>query len=106
MDGDLELNFDIGSLGPTTSSTWVFKSSPLVRLWSMLDSAEELLASPFKGVTTDGALVSGLFSGTAGAPTDQIKIATEAFLQSLDAEQRANTVFPIDSKDGRDQRAS
>ena len=68
------------------------------RFKSMLDTAEELLASLFKGVTTDGALVSGLFSGTAGAPTDQIKIATEAFLNSLDADQRANTVFPIDSE--------
>lgn len=63
----------------------------------MLNTAEELLAEPLKGVTTNGTVTPNLYTGTAGAPTGKITTATEAFLNSLDADQRANTVFHVDS---------
>jgi hypothetical protein len=57
---------------------------------------------PFKGVTTDGTVVAGLFpiraTGVTTAPTRQ---AAAAFLQALTAEQRKRTAFAVDDGEWR-----
>src|SRR5262245_987748 len=59
---------------------------------------EAAIGEPFKGITTDGRVVPGLFAiEKTGVSTQPITDAAEAFLASLDAAQRARGVFPIDS---------
>jgi hypothetical protein len=66
----------------------------------MLERATPLLAEDFKGVTTDGNIVPGLFSlAKTGASTERIKIAVDTFLGSLAPEQRSTCEFPLDSKE-------
>lgn len=56
---------------------------------------ERLLAEPFKGITTDGAVIPGLYSlAPNGAPTDAIADAVNALLGRLTREQRAAMSFP------------
>jgi hypothetical protein len=57
---------------------------------------------PFRGVTTDGALVPQLFSimGT-GLSTRPIMDAASEYLSSLDAEQRNEATLPLDAPDWR-----
>jgi hypothetical protein len=53
------------------------------------------LAEPFKGITIDGKVIPGLFSvRPTGVSTGPVRVAAEAFLASLTAEQRARTAFP------------
>lgn len=60
------------------------------------------LAEPFKGITTDGTVVPGLFTlGSTGVSTAPVKVAAETFLQSLTAEQRNKTLFPVDDPEWR-----
>ena len=60
--------------------------------------AEELLAEPFRGVSSDGAIEPGLFPiRSTGVSTRPIQDAAAAFLASLDDAQRARASFPIDS---------
>ena len=55
-------------------------------------------AEPFKGITTDGTVIPGLFSiEKTGVPTQSIKEAAESFLGSLSPEQRSKTLFPVDT---------
>jgi hypothetical protein len=57
---------------------------------------------PFKGVTTDGRVVPDLFPIVkTGVPTDSIREAAEDFLGSLSPDQRAKTLFPIDTIEWR-----
>ena len=59
-------------------------------------------AEPFKGITTDGTVVPGLFSiQKTGVPTGSIKEAAEDFLGSLSSEQRSKTLFPMDTVEWR-----
>jgi hypothetical protein len=67
-----------------------------------LENSLAAAAEPFKGITTDGKIVPGLFSvEKTGVSTRPIQTAAEAFLASLKAEQRAKTVFPIDTPEWR-----
>jgi hypothetical protein len=67
-----------------------------------LQNALKTVAEPFKGNTTDGAVVPGLFPIQAtGVSTQTIRQAAEAYLASLSAGQRARTLFPIDAKEWR-----
>ncbi|HEY9845514.1 MAG TPA: DUF3500 domain-containing protein, partial [Candidatus Caenarcaniphilales bacterium] len=60
------------------------------------------LAEPFKGVTTDGEAISGLFPiRSTGVSTAPVRGAAEAFLASLTLEQRAKTVFSVDDPEWR-----
>ncbi len=60
------------------------------------------LAEPFKGLTTDGTLVPGLFPlRSTGVSTEPVRQAADAFLASLTPEQRANTMFPVDDPEWR-----
>jgi len=60
------------------------------------------LAEPFKGVTTNGQVVPGLFSiRSTGVSTEPVRQAAEAFLASLTLAQRAKTMFAIDDPEWR-----
>ena len=60
------------------------------------------LAEPFKGVTTDGDVVPGLFPiRSTGVSTAPVRKAAEAFLATLTPEQHAKTVFSVDDPEWR-----
>lgn len=60
------------------------------------------LAEPFKGVTTDGKVVSGLFPvRSTGVSTAPVRKTAEAFLATLTPKQRAKTIFSVDDPEWR-----
>ncbi len=60
---------------------------------------EKLLATPFKGVTTDGTIVPGLFTlRPEAAPTKAILGAVRVLLAQLTPEQKRKICLPIDSR--------
>ncbi|MBD2077190.1 DUF3500 domain-containing protein [Phormidium sp. FACHB-592] len=60
------------------------------------------LAEPFKGVTTDGEVVSGLFPiRSTGVSTAPVHSAATAFLATLTPKQRSKTVFAVDDPEWR-----
>jgi hypothetical protein len=66
------------------------------------DNAAKALSENWKGVTTDGSPLQGLFPiQQTGVSTQPIREAAEAFLASLDVEQRRHTLFPIDAPEWR-----
>ncbi len=59
-------------------------------------------ATPFKGITSDGNVIPGLFGiQKTGVSTQSIREAAEAFLGSLTPAQRAKTLFPVDTDQWR-----
>jgi hypothetical protein len=55
------------------------------------------LAEPFRGVTTNGSVVPGLFEiRSTGVSTAPVRQAAQAFIASLDAGQRQKTLYPMD----------
>jgi Protein of unknown function (DUF3500) len=68
------------------------------RFSRMGDNAERLVGEPFKGVTTDGNLVPGLYPlGTTGVSTEPIRRAAIKFLEGLNTNQRQEVQFDIAS---------
>lgn len=60
------------------------------------------LSEPFKGVTTDGKVVSGLFPvRSTGVSTAPVRKTAEAFLATLTPKQRAKTIFSVDDPEWR-----
>ena len=60
------------------------------------------LAEPFKGVTTDGVVVPGLFTvKSTGVSTEAVRVAANAFLAALTPEQRKKTKFAVDDSEWR-----
>lgn len=60
------------------------------------------LAEPFKGVTTDGSVVPGLFAiRSTGVSTRPVREAAEAFLAVLTDAQRKSTTYPVDDDEWR-----
>jgi hypothetical protein len=60
------------------------------------------LKEPFKGVTTNGTVVPGLFEvRSTGVSTEPVRTAAAAFLKTLGAAQRQKTVFPINDDEWR-----
>jgi len=60
------------------------------------------LEEPFKGVTTNGTVMAGLFPiRSTGVSTAPVRAAAIAFLGSLTPEQRAKTAFPVDDLEWR-----
>jgi hypothetical protein len=60
------------------------------------------LEEPFKGVTTNGVVVPGLFEiRSTGVSTEPVRTAAVAFLNALDAGQRRKTVFPVNDDEWR-----
>src|SRR5271165_1359654 len=58
---------------------------------------KEGLAEPFRGITTDGAAMPGLFQiSPSGVSTEPVRNAAERFIASLNNVQLAKTMFPID----------
>jgi len=62
----------------------------------------QALAEPFKGVTTDGTVAGDLFViETSGVSTAPMKNAADAFLATLNDEQRAMTQYAVDDDEWR-----
>src|SRR5689334_13329036 len=60
------------------------------------------LAEPFRGITTDGEALSGLFRvQSTGVSTAPVKAAADAFLAGLTATQRQGTLFPVNDDEWR-----
>src|SRR3982074_1705833 len=54
------------------------------------------LGEPFKGITTNGTVQTGLFSiKSTGVSTEPVQRAASSFLASLTPEQRKKTEFPV-----------
>jgi hypothetical protein len=61
---------------------------------------EKLLSMPFKGVTTDGNIVPGLFAlKPEAAPTREILGAARALMALLGPEQKKKVCLPLDSRE-------
>ena len=61
-------------------------------------NAETQIAEPFKGLTTDGQVVPGLFSlKTTGLSNEGMKRAAEDWLNSVDSGQRDAALFSVES---------
>jgi hypothetical protein len=66
------------------------------------EAEKQGLAEPFKGVTTNGEVVPGLFGiRSTGVTTEPARKAADAFLAALTPEQRAKTSFDIDDSEWR-----
>ena len=62
-------------------------------------NAETQIAEPFKGLTADGQVVPGLFAlRKTGLSNEGMKLAAEAWLDSLDPGQREDALFSVDSE--------
>ena len=67
-----------------------------------LEKGLAAVAEPFRGVTVDGTVAPGLFPlAETGVTTAPIRQAAENFLAALTPEQRAKTLFPIESVEWR-----
>jgi hypothetical protein len=54
------------------------------------------LAEPFKGMTTDGNVIPGLFEiGPSGVSTEPVRNAADKFITSLTNVQLSRTLFPV-----------
>lgn len=66
------------------------------------DRERAALAEAFRGITTDGTVVPGLFSiRSTGVSTEPVRKAAEAFIAGLTAEQRMATLFDVDDPEWR-----
>jgi hypothetical protein len=64
-----------------------------------LANARASLAEPFKGITTGGTPLRGLFPmAPTGVSTQGIKDAAEAFVASLHADEKRQAIFPLDNE--------
>jgi len=79
-------------------------ASPVVKAWSDPKLVPSLLSflmkapQPFKGLTTGGDLMSGLYeTGSTGHSTARIRACAEAFVLLLSGPQRVAALRPIDS---------
>lgn len=67
-----------------------------------VDAETKGLAEPFKGITTNGQIVPGLFGiHSTGVSTESVRKAADAFLSALSVEQRAKTMFGVDDPEWR-----
>jgi len=61
------------------------------------DGEREGLAAPFKGITTSGQVMPGLFEiSPSGVATEPVRNAAEKFIATLSNVQLARTMFPVD----------
>src|SRR4051812_44742129 len=80
----------------------VLESLPPQRLEGWKARLAALRAEPFRGVTTDGQVVPGLFAlRDEGAPTAGILAAVATLLGRLTPEQLKTVMHPIDSIERR-----
>jgi hypothetical protein len=60
------------------------------------------LAAPFKGITTNGEVMPGLFEiKPTGVSTEPVRNAAAAFIQTLSPVQLARTIYPVDDIEWR-----
>jgi hypothetical protein len=93
-------------IAASLSTTSVFAQTPedtRARFRKMSEEAERRgLAEPFKGITTDGNIIEGLFPiKPTGVSTASVRQAAEKFIASLTTEQRGKVLFPIDDAEWR-----
>ena len=68
------------------------------QLQKYVETGEALVAEPFRGISADGSVTSGLFSiQKTGVPARPLAHAAQAFLDSLSNGQRARALFPLES---------
>lgn len=66
------------------------------------EQLKKFLAVPFKGITADGNIAPGLFKvRSSGVSTKPVKQAAEAFLKSLNDEQRQRTMYAFNDDEWR-----
>ncbi len=66
------------------------------------DAVKRGLAEPYKGITTNGEIVPGLFPiQPTRVSTAPVRTAAERFLNTLTAEQRSRTLYPVDDPEWR-----
>ncbi len=71
------------------------------RQWSEADE-QEGLAAPFRGITTNGEVIPGLFEiSPSGVSTEPVRNAAEKFIDSLTSVQLARSMFPVDDMQWR-----
>lgn len=85
--------------------TWRWRHTLSLGVTGVVLSAQPAagqLDQPFRGVTTDGTVRTGLFPIRAtGVSTAPVVRAAAAFLATLDQAERAKTVFPADADEWR-----
>jgi hypothetical protein len=99
----------VAMLGASTVLVWHAGAQPPAaqtfqeRAKQMSAAAEAKgLAEPFKGVTTDGSVIPGLFAVTStGVSTEPVRVAAQTFLDALTPDQRKKTAFPVDDPEWR-----
>jgi hypothetical protein len=85
---------------PPTPAVRAFELPP--RMQPMLDRAKTGLVEPFRGIITDGGIVSGLFAiEKTGVWLVPLVEVARSFLASLSAEQRKAACFAIDDESWR-----
>ena len=81
------------------------ENAPAVRIDTppaYMEAAKKALAEPFKGITTDGKIIPGLYSvGKTGVSIEPIRRAADDFIAALNAQQRAKALFPVTSNEWR-----
>ncbi len=66
------------------------------------DFEREGLAEPFKGITTNGTVLSGLFEiSPTGVSTEPVRNAAAKFIASLTSVQLSRTMYPVDDIEWR-----
>lgn len=72
------------------------------RAQSLFAAWEDMFKKPFRGITTDGQAIAGLFARRPeGAPTLAMIEAVNALLARMTPEQRKTSCFPVDSDQWR-----
>ena len=86
----------MGQQGPQTPSEIA------ERFRRMSEAYEEEGLGPFKGITTNGEVVPGLFDiRPTGASTEAVRNAAERFIATLTPVQLARTMYPVDDVEWR-----
>jgi hypothetical protein len=92
-------------LASTLSLSWLAlaQTDRVARFPEMSRAAEKAgLAAEFKGITTNGEPLRGLFPlRSTGVSTEPVRVAAGKFLAALSEEQRRKTTFPVDDIEWR-----
>jgi len=87
---------------PLISAVLAFGVIAYAQTQARRDVQPQLPSEPFKGITSDGNVVPGLFGVHAtGVTTEPVRKAAEAFLDGFTEEQRKKTLFPVDDQEWR-----
>ncbi|KAF2403419.1 hypothetical protein EJ06DRAFT_504510 [Trichodelitschia bisporula] len=71
-------------------------------LFALTQAWEELYTEPFKGITTDGNVILGLYpEEDDGVPIEEMVEAANALLDGLTQEQKAALTFPLAAREWR-----